>query len=106
MRRWSLDELYFEFGQRSGDAGSGTGQPQGAKPLDQLADRPPTGLSASEASHDRLLQVDAKGLVLNEFFQGLLAGEFRLYGVKHSPSCDNYPEKFAKLKRCNILFLG
>jgi hypothetical protein len=47
--------------------------PKALKALDQFPNGPSARLSAAEASHDRLPQVDANGLDFNEFFQGLLA---------------------------------
>ena len=62
------------------------------KPLHQFRNSPTTGFSPGEASHDRLPQVDAKGLDFNEFFQGL-AGISGSKDVVHAAALDIYFSK-------------
>jgi hypothetical protein len=61
-----------EFGQRRRHAGTSGAKAQIFKPLHQFRNSPTPGFSPTEASHDRLPQVDAKGLDFNAFFQGLV----------------------------------
>jgi hypothetical protein len=63
------------------------GNAQIFKPLNQFGDSPAAGLSPREASHDRLPQVDAKGLDFNAFFQGL-AGISSCKSVAHAALLD------------------
>jgi hypothetical protein len=61
--------------------------PRFLKSLDQFQNGPTTGFSPGEASHDGLPQVDAQGLDLNAFFQGL-AGISSSKSVVHAAYFD------------------
>src|SRR5258707_3247676 len=60
--------------------------------LDQFQNSPAAGFSSRETGHDRLPQVEAKGLGLNEFFQGL-AGISSSQSVAHAAHLDSYFSK-------------
>jgi hypothetical protein len=74
-------ELQFDPDRRH--AGARGANAQVFKPLDQFPNGPAARLSPGEASHDRLPQVDAKGLEFNAFFQRL-AVIFSTKGVAHA----------------------
>ena len=80
-------KLKPQLGQRRRHAGASGANAQILKPLEQFRNSPTAGLSPREASHDRLPQVDAKGLDLNAFFQ-VLAGISSSKSVAHAALLD------------------